>query len=37
MLAKCRKEREIKSCEFCDEVLSCETVKMLIERLAARM
>jgi uncharacterized Zn finger protein (UPF0148 family) len=37
MLAKCRKEHGIRSCEFCSEVLGCETVKMLIERLAARI
>jgi hypothetical protein len=37
MMKKCREEREIRSCEFCGEVLGCETVKMFIERLAARM
>jgi predicted RNA-binding Zn-ribbon protein involved in translation (DUF1610 family) len=37
VMAKCRKERGLNSCEYCGEVLTCETVKMLIDRLAMRV
>ena len=37
IMVKCRAERKIKSCEFCEEVLNCETVRMLIDRLAMRV
>jgi len=36
VMTKCRAEHGVRSCEFCGEVLSCETVKMLIDRLAMR-
>jgi hypothetical protein len=36
VMAKCRAEHGVRSCEFCSEVLACETVKMLINHLAMR-
>jgi len=37
VMDKCKKEYGIRSCEFCKNILGCEIVKMLIERLAARV
>jgi hypothetical protein len=36
MMKRCREDREIRSCEYCSEVLNCWIVEMLINRLAMR-
>jgi hypothetical protein len=36
IMEKCKKEKEVKSCEYCNEVLNCWIVEMLINRLAMK-